>query len=151
MFERLQHQARSTVNAGCTWYSKADAKNFDGSMNTDCPEEAPILVVHDISVFSPVLADPLVPAGRFMKAEFNAVFRIPRHVATDGFQDFLLQRDLFCLETRWQGQTSLFLCAGILLYTELSKYVQYPGASHMDAAHHVLRYLRGTHVYLLFT
>ena len=30
-------------------------------------------------------------------------------------------------------------------YSELSKYVQYPGASHMDAAHHVLRYLRGTY------
>ena len=29
-------------------------------------------------------------------------------------------------------------------YSELSKYVQYPGKAHMDAALHVLRYLRGT-------
>ena len=29
-------------------------------------------------------------------------------------------------------------------YSELSKYVQYPGQDHMDAANHVLRYLRGT-------
>ena len=28
---------------------------------------------------------------------------------------------------------------------ELSKYVQYPGKAHMDAALHVLRYLRGTY------
>ena len=28
-------------------------------------------------------------------------------------------------------------------YSELSKYVQYPGQAHMDAALHVLRYLRG--------
>jgi hypothetical protein len=28
-------------------------------------------------------------------------------------------------------------------YSELSKYVQYPGQAHMDAAVHVLRYLRG--------
>ena len=30
-------------------------------------------------------------------------------------------------------------------YSELSKYVQYPGQEHMDAANHVLRYLRGTY------
>jgi hypothetical protein len=30
-------------------------------------------------------------------------------------------------------------------YSELSKYVQYPGQAHMDAALHVLRYLRGTY------
>ena len=30
-------------------------------------------------------------------------------------------------------------------YSELSKYVQYPGKAHMDAALHVLRYLRGTY------
>ena len=30
-------------------------------------------------------------------------------------------------------------------YSELSKYVQYPGKAHMDAAQHVLRYLRGTY------
>jgi hypothetical protein len=30
-------------------------------------------------------------------------------------------------------------------YSELSKYVQNPGKAHMDAAHHVLRYLRGTY------
>jgi hypothetical protein len=30
-------------------------------------------------------------------------------------------------------------------YSELSKYVQNPGKTHMDAAHHVLRYLRGTY------
>ena len=29
--------------------------------------------------------------------------------------------------------------------SELSKYVQNPGKAHMDAAHHVLRYLRGTY------
>jgi len=29
-------------------------------------------------------------------------------------------------------------------YSELSKYVQCPGQDHMDAAHHVLRYLKGT-------
>jgi hypothetical protein len=30
-------------------------------------------------------------------------------------------------------------------YSELSKYVSYPGQAHMDAAVHVLRYLRGTY------
>jgi hypothetical protein len=30
-------------------------------------------------------------------------------------------------------------------YSELSKYVQNPGKAHMDAAHHVLRYLRATY------
>jgi hypothetical protein len=30
-------------------------------------------------------------------------------------------------------------------YSELSKYVQDPGKAHMDAAHHVLRYLRATY------
>jgi hypothetical protein len=30
-------------------------------------------------------------------------------------------------------------------YSELSKYVQNPGKAHMDAAHHVLRYLRDTY------
>ena len=30
-------------------------------------------------------------------------------------------------------------------YSELSKFVQYPGAPHMEAALHVLRYLRGTY------
>ena len=30
-------------------------------------------------------------------------------------------------------------------YSELSKYVQNPGKENMDAAHHVLRYLRGTY------
>ena len=30
-------------------------------------------------------------------------------------------------------------------YSELSKYVQNPGKAHMDAAHHILRYLRGTY------
>jgi hypothetical protein len=30
-------------------------------------------------------------------------------------------------------------------YAELSKYVQNPGKAHMDAAHHVLRYLRATY------
>jgi hypothetical protein len=29
--------------------------------------------------------------------------------------------------------------------SELSKYVQNPGKAHMDAAHHVLRYLQGTY------
>ena len=32
-----------------------------------------------------------------------------------------------------------------LAYSELSKCVQSPGASHMDASHHVFHYLRGTH------
>ena len=37
-------------------------------------------------------------------------------------------------------------------YSELSKYVQYPGASHMAAADHVLRYLRGTaHHHIKYT
>jgi len=30
-------------------------------------------------------------------------------------------------------------------YSELSKYVQYPGQAHMDAALHALHYLRGTY------
>jgi hypothetical protein len=30
-------------------------------------------------------------------------------------------------------------------YSELSKYDQNPGKAHMDAAHHVLRYLRATY------
>ena len=49
-----------------------------------------ILVVPDISVFSPELADPLVPAGRLMEAGFDVAFRIPKHADTDGFQDFPL-------------------------------------------------------------
>ena len=30
-------------------------------------------------------------------------------------------------------------------YSELSKYVQNPGKAHMDAVHHILRYLRATY------
>ena len=37
-------------------------------------------------------------------------------------------------------------------YSELSKYVQYPGRCHMAAADHVLRYLRGiTHYHIKYT
>ena len=37
-------------------------------------------------------------------------------------------------------------------YSELSKYVQFPGKSHMSAADHVLRYLRGTaHYHIKYT
>ena len=49
-----------------------------------------ILVVPDISVFSPELADPLVPAGRLMEAGFDVVFRNPKQAVADGFHDFLL-------------------------------------------------------------
>ena len=45
------------------------------------------IVVHDISVFSRELADPLVPAGCLMETGFDVVFRIPKHADTDGFQD----------------------------------------------------------------
>ena len=37
-------------------------------------------------------------------------------------------------------------------YSELSKYVQFPGKPHMLAAEHVLRYLRGTYnKYILYS
>ena len=36
-------------------------------------------------------------------------------------------------------------------YSELSKYVQFPGIAHMDAAEHVLQYLRDTWNELLHT
>ena len=49
-----------------------------------------ILVLPDISVFSPELADPLVLVGRLMEAGFDVVFRIPKHADTNGFQDFPL-------------------------------------------------------------
>ena len=42
-------------------------------------------MVPDISVFSPELADSMVPAGRLMEAGFDVAFRIPKHADTDGF------------------------------------------------------------------